>query len=84
MLVIDMGVLDGNGKRNFADISAVRREAHPRIPNAFYYDYRACIDDTIYTGRVLHSYQNGGLALTVKITKAILTQQKAERAKNDT
>lgn len=81
MLAIDISVVDSHGKRTFATVRATRGDKHTRLPNAFWYAYRANIDSKLYTGTVLHSYDNGGIALTVKITKSILMQQKAERAK---
>lgn len=80
MLAIDISVVDGNGKRRIVQIKAVRGAQHPRLHNAFYYEYQGRIDDDrTYNGVVIHSYNNGPVALTAKISRAITMQQKADR-----
>lgn len=80
MLKVDISVVDGNGKNTIVTIRAVRGEAHKKIKDAFYYDWRANVDHKLHTGRVLHSYGNGAVALTQKLTKQIVAQQKAAKS----
>lgn len=85
MLEVRISVKDGTGEHGVSIVQIVRGEAHTRLPGAFWYQYRATIDqqDTgskvQFMGKVLHSYKNGAVALTQKVTKAILAQQKATR-----
>ena len=74
--------LDINNKHRAGSIVIVRGDPHPKLPNHFYYSYRADQDTgDKYTGEVLHNYDNGAFALTAKVTKAIVAQQKEARAK---
>lgn len=74
--------LDINNKHRAGSIVIVRGDPHPKLPNHFYYKYQADDDNNHrYIGEVLHNYDNGAFALTQKVTKAIVAQQKAERAK---
>lgn len=76
MLQVDISVVDDNGKRTFVTIRAVRKEAHPKFKKAFWYEWRANVDHKLLKGRVLHSYDNGGVSLAQKLTKQIMSQQK--------
>ncbi len=76
MLKVDISVVDYKGKQTIVTIRAVRQEAHPKLSNAFYYEWRANVDHKLFTGRVLHSYDNGAVALTQKLTKQIVAQQR--------
>lgn len=80
MLAIELIVIDGHGRKKIATIRAVRGEAHAKMPNHFTYSYGVQIDGVTYEGEVLHGYDNGAVALTQKITKNIVDQQKAARA----
>lgn len=80
MLAIDLSVVDTHGRRSIYVIKAVRGEAHRKLPHHFHYSYMVNVDGRKYTGSVIHKYDNGAIALTAKITKAIVSQQKAERA----
>lgn len=77
MLIVRLNV---NGRHEVADIKIVRLETHPKLRNHFYYSYQAD-DDTNhrYIGRVLHNYNSGAFALTQRVVKAIVAQQKAQR-----
>lgn len=77
MLVIDIAVEDGNGRREVGQIALVRGKPHPKLKRAYSYHYRARIDNTEYLGSVLHSFDMGAVALAQKATKAIVAQQKA-------
>lgn len=83
MLEVRISVKDGTGEHGVSIVQIVRGDVHPRIPGAFWYQYRATIDqqDTgqkvQFMGKVLHSYKNGAVALTTKVSRAILAQQKA-------
>jgi hypothetical protein len=77
MLKVDISVVDYKGKNTIVTIRAVRGDEHKKIKNAFYYDWRANVDHKLFTGRVLHSYDNGAVSLTQKLTKQIVAQQKA-------
>lgn len=78
MLIIRMDV---NGKHQAAQIAIRRVEPHFRLKHHFWYKYRATDDDNnVYRGVVLHDYENGAFALTQKVTKAIVIQQKAQKA----
>jgi hypothetical protein len=81
MLAIDLSVIDVHGKNLIVAVKVVRGKPHTKLRNAFYYRYSVVLDDKIYTGTVVHSYDNGAVALTAKVTRAIVLQQKAERAK---
>lgn len=73
--------LNINTGHRAAGIVVVRGEAHPKLPNHFYYSYAATDDEkNSYTGDVLHNYDNGVFALTQKVTKAIVAQQKSAKA----
>ena len=79
MLVININV---NLKHSVADIKIVRGEKHPKLPNHFYYSFVAKDDmNSTYVGEVLHNYGNGAYALTNRVLKAILLQQKVARSK---
>lgn len=63
-------------------ITVVRRHEHPKLKRHFTYTYVAELDDSeVFEGTVLHNYDNGAIALLQKVTKAIVSQQKAN--KND-
>ena len=79
MLITDISVVDGRGKRRVARVKAVRGPAHTRLPGAFYYEYQATLDSKLYTGTVVHTYINGPFSLVARITKSIVAQQKADR-----
>lgn len=79
MLVIEISVADSKGKRQIVKIKAVRGEAHSKLRRAFYYQYQATVDGKVHIGTVVHSYDNGAVALTQKIAKAVVAQQKAAR-----
>jgi hypothetical protein len=79
-LVVQMSVADTNGLNQIAGISIVRGEAHGKLPHHFCYSYKANCDGKRYIGNVLHNYNSGAFALTQKVTKAIVAQQKAEKA----
>lgn len=60
-----------------------RKEQHHRLKRAFWYDYEAKYIDEVnkphlYSGRLLHGYDNGAVALIAKVTRAITKQQKEE------
>lgn len=80
-LITEVFVLDRHGKSAIAGISATRCEEHQKLDNHFYYKYKCNYDGITYKGTVLHNYDNGAIALLQKITKAIVSQQKAN--KND-
>jgi hypothetical protein len=79
MLAIDLSVVDVHGKNKIYSIKVVRGANHPKLPHHFYYAYTVKVDDKVYTGRVVHNYNRGAIALTQKVTKAIVAKQKAER-----
>lgn len=79
MLAVDISVVDHSGKSVIATIRAVRGEQHKKMRRAYYYDWRANVDHKAYNGRVLHSYDNGAVALTQKLTKAIIAQMKEKK-----
>lgn len=79
MLLIEVSVADYKGKNQIVKIKAVRGEAHQRLRRAFHYSYEATVDNVKYLGQVVHSYDNGAVALTAKITRAIVSQQRAAR-----
>jgi hypothetical protein len=79
MLVVDLSVHDGKGERGIGQLAIVRGKQHPKLKRAFYYHYRAMIDGNWFIGDVVHTYENGAVALTQKVTKAIVGQQKAAR-----
>jgi hypothetical protein len=61
-------------------IKIVRGEPHTKLPNHYWYTYDAYTDKReAYHGKVLHNYDNGFMALTSKVTKAIVAEQKAAR-----
>lgn len=75
--------MDINTSHRAANIVIVRGEPHGKLPNHFWYSYQADDDDNHrYLGKVLHNYDNGAFALTQKVTKAIVAQQKAEKAQS--
>lgn len=83
MLQIDMTV---NGKQFVAKLMIVRGDAHPRLKRHHTYHYQADYEDMDggkhrYMGNVVHGYDSGAMALTQKVTKAIVAQQKAAKAK---
>lgn len=88
MLEVRISVKDGTGEHGVSIVQIVRGDANPRIPGAFWYQYRATIDQqetgkkVQFMGKVLHSYKNGAVALTAKVSRAILAQQKAIRLAN--
>lgn len=75
-----MSVADVHGLNQIAGISIVRGEAHEKLPTHFYYSYKANCDGKRYKGIVLHNYDTGAFALVKKVTKAIVAQQKADKA----
>lgn len=81
MLAIDLSVIDVHGKKLIQGIKVIRGAKHPKLRSHFYYSYSAAIADKIFTGKVLHNYDHGAITLTHKVTKAIVAQQKAEKAK---
>lgn len=81
MLQIDMTV---NGKKYVAKLMVVRGDQHIKLRNSFWYHYQADYEDPAggthrYLGKVLHNYDHGAMALTQKVTKAIVAQQKAAK-----
>lgn len=80
MFLVALAVVDSKGHKTIASIEAVRGEAHPRLKRAYWYSYRATLENNqMFVGKVLHSYDNGAIALTQKLTKAVVAQQKALR-----
>lgn len=79
MLTIDINAVDEKGKHCVARIAVLMAAPSPKVKNAYYYEYQATIYGKTYTGTVLHSRINGSVALTQKVTKAVLAQQKADR-----
>jgi len=78
MLLVSINV---NRQHDVANIKIVRGEAHLKLRNHFYYSYQAEDDKNHrYIGKVLHNYNSGAFALTQRVTKAIVAQQKAEKA----
>lgn len=79
MLQVELNV---NGKHVVAKIMIVRGDPHARLKQHFWYHYQADDDQNHrYIGKVLHNYDSGAFALTQKVTKAIVAQQKAARQK---
>lgn len=77
MLIVRMDV---NEKHQAAQIVIVRGEQHNRLPQHFWYSYQASDDKgNEYEGEVLHNYDSGAFALTQKVTKAVVSQQKASK-----
>lgn len=73
--------LDINNSHRAASIVIVRGEPHRKLPNHFWYSYQADDDEPHrYMGKVLHNYDHGVFALTQKVTKAIVAQQRAAKA----
>jgi len=79
MLVVELSVADQGGQRRIGWVKMVRGIGHTRLKRAYYYKYRASIDDRMHEGEVLHSYQNGAAALTQKVLRAVVAQQKAAK-----
>lgn len=74
-----------NGRVDVAKLMIVRGDQHPKLKRSFYYHYQADYTDMDgnkhrYLGKVIHNYDKGAFALTQKVTKAIVAQQKAAEA----
>lgn len=77
MLIVSLAV---NQSGRIADIQIVRREEHGKLRNHYWYSFEAHDDKGgEFYGKVLHNYDAGPFALTQKVTKAIVAQQKAAR-----
>lgn len=79
MIALDLAITDQDGKHQTATIRATQGDQHPKLRQAYYYDYRANVDHKLYTGSILHSPAHGAVSLAQKITKDIVSQQKAVR-----
>lgn len=79
MLIVNATV--NNNKPLAYTMQIVRGDAHPKLRHSFYYHYQADDDNKHrYIGNVVHNYKHGAFALTQKVAKAIVAQQKAAKA----
>lgn len=77
MLVVDISV---NRRRHVSIMKIVRGEQHKKLRKAFYYHYQVEVDGNLHIGTVVHSYDNGAIALVQKVSKAVVAQQKLAKA----
>lgn len=72
--------LSVDGGRSVAKMRIVRGEPHPKLRHHYYYTYQAHDElNRLYSGEIIHNYYAGKFALTQRVVKAIVSEQKAQR-----